>query len=62
MKRLYILYDERAAMGDTTKAMVLSCDYTLKGIKEDLELFPNAICYSYKDNGKELVDERREWI
>lgn len=64
-KRFYILYDDRAAAGDTDAAIVLD---TARSEKEALKLrgdYGGMSCFSYEEvpNGDQidLVDERFEW-
>lgn len=59
--RTYILYDSRAWGGETDEASVLvvcedneeACEY-----KGD---YGGMACFSYAEQGDQLIDERHEW-
>lgn len=62
MKRLYILYDSRAASGSTDAAVVYCTARSLKEAKRDKrEMFPDAVIYSYDATEKLLKDRRYEY-
>ena len=57
---LFILYDSRAAGGDTNRAAVLSTANTLKEIRDDSDdLYPDqgAVIFKYDATGVSLVNE-----
>lgn len=59
-KRMYLLYDGSAIL-DTNSAMVLD---TADSYEEAVETAPyhgQVCCYSYKEEGENLVDERLEF-
>ena len=61
-KRVYIVYDGRAAFGDTDDATVCCCADSLREARRDVkEDFPDGVIYSYIETPDgELIDERRE--
>ena len=60
--RKYILYDGRALNGDTWDATVLMSCASLKEAHEWKGEFGDAsVCYSYKVQGKTLVDKKWEF-
>jgi hypothetical protein len=62
MKRTYILYDSRAAdgMGTDEASVFVVCETEKEAISYCGD-FGGMACYSYKDDGKNLTDERHEW-
>jgi hypothetical protein len=61
-KRIYILYDSRAADGlGTDEASVLVVCETERQARSQCGEFGGMACYSYRDEGGELTDERHEW-
>ncbi len=61
-RRQYVLYDERAALGDTDDAAVLCCADSLTEARRDKRaMFPNAVIYEYDvaEDGKTLLNERQ---
>lgn len=60
-ERTFILYDDRAADGDTAGATVLVVCSSNKEAKTYRGDFGGMSCYSYQDKGGELVDETLEW-
>lgn len=59
--RIYILYDGRAATGDTEGATIfVVCDSEeeAQSYKDD---FGQSCCYSYRKQDNKLTDERHEW-
>lgn len=62
MSRLFILYDEWAMLEGTDEATVLCTANSLKEAKRDVRtMFPNAVIFSYANDGNQLVDEQFEW-
>ncbi len=62
-RRTYVIYDGRAALGDTDDSSVCCCADTLEEAKQDVrDMFPDGIVYSYEygEDGK-LINERFEW-
>lgn len=58
-EKLYVIYDERAMLGDTDDAQVLCTAHSLKEAKRDCRtMFPRGVIYEYDVHGKELVNER----
>lgn len=63
MSRMYILYDGRAAGGDTSEASVLVCCETYREAWSERKDYGGAsVCYSYRQSGKQLIDERYEFM
>lgn len=65
-QRLYILYDERAAITNTDDATVFCTADSDSEAKEDAKDFEPCVCFSYAHGEKikgryQLVDERYEW-
>ena len=60
-KRIYILYDDRAADGNVNDASVLVVCESEQEAKSYEGEFGGMSCYSYKDENGQLVDERHEW-
>jgi len=62
MDRVYILYDGRACgdqgTDDASPLVVCGRNKEAKGHKGD---FGAMACYSYRKDGKKLVDEQWEW-
>lgn len=60
-RRKYILYDSRAWGGDTSEASVLVvCEDDAEAQTYKGE-YGGMACFSYRVDGKNLVDERFEW-
>lgn len=60
-ERTYILYDSRAGDGNTEDATILVVcedEEEANSYKGD---FGGMVCFSYKDDGDKLTDERHEW-
>jgi len=60
-EHLWVLYDERAASGDTDDATVLCCANSLAEARRDKrQMFPTAVIYEYDvdTDGKTLINER----
>jgi len=58
MKHIFIIYDGRAAGGDTEDASVYeSCDTLQEAQKDRKEMFPDGVIYRYDINGKEMTNE-----
>ena len=65
MPHLFIIYDERAMLGETDEAAVLCTAKSLKEARRDVrEMFPRGVIYRYdiqpKPNGNpvpELINE-----
>lgn len=54
----YLLYDGRAASGDTENASVYTVSDSLKEARNDRdELFPDGVIFKYKDEGDNLTEE-----
>jgi hypothetical protein len=60
--RIFILYDKRAAFGDTSEAQVLGQEDTLSAAMRAARRTPDAVIYSYRSVGSQLLDERKEEI
>ena len=61
-KRVWILYDDRAADGmGTDDASVLVCCSSPAEAQSYKGDFGGMACYSHRDNNGELTDERYEW-
>lgn len=61
-KRVYILYDDRAADGlGTSDASVLVVCEDEQEAREYCGEFGAMACYSYREDGENLIDERHEW-
>ena len=62
MSRTYILYDDRAADGCGTgdASVLVVCESEKEAHTYEGE-FGGMACYSYAEEGKNLVDERFEW-
>lgn len=60
--RLFILYDDRAAdgLGAAEASVLVACgsNREAKSYRGD---FGGMACYSYRDEGGKLSDERFEW-
>ncbi len=60
--RTYVLYDDRAACGDTSEAFVLVVFESEEEAKTYKGDYGGMSCYSYKDDGDGMfIDERLEW-
>lgn len=59
-KRIYFVYDGRAAFGDTGRAIVLVTADSLSRAIERRQNFADSVIYSYDATGKYLTDERLE--
>ena len=60
-QRTYILYDSRACGGDTEDASVLVCCESNREACEYKGDYGPMACFSYRRDGRNLVDERFEW-
>lgn len=61
MTRVYLLYDGRAANGNTDEALIYCiADSMEEALRDKKEMFPDAIIYSYKKEGMDLLDEKIE--
>ena len=59
---MYILYDSRAARGDTSEASVLVTCEDDEEAKSYKGAFGAMCCFSYNNDSEvELTDERFEW-
>ena len=62
-KRLYVVYDERAILGDTDDAAVMvTCDSVKECMTCAGDFGVHCAVYSYAKKGNELVDERFEFV
>ena len=61
-KRAYILYDSRAAdgMGTDDASVLVACESNEEALSYRGE-YGGMACYSYREDGKNLVDEKFEW-
>lgn len=64
MERRFLVYDMRAAGGDTDDATVLCVEDTLKAaVRETRKSFGEGVVYSYAViDGDNLIDERMEKV
>jgi len=63
MSRSYVVYDMRAALGDTDDAAVLGAfGHERPSRREIRECFGEGVLFSYRDQNGELVDEILEAI
>ena len=61
--RLYIIYDGRAAFGDTDDATVMvACDSVDECWSYLGDFGDDCVVYSYLESGNDLIDERFEFI
>jgi len=63
--RMYIVYDGRAASGDTEKAQILLATDDFEEAKQSQREYGDAVIFSYKeitkeDGSRHLIDERLE--
>ncbi len=57
-EKLFIIYDERAVLGETDDAAVLCTAKSLKEARQDVRtMFPRGAIFSYDVQGEELVNE-----
>lgn len=62
-KRLYIIYDERTAMGNTGDARVMvTCDSVKECMTYAGDFGGHCAVYSYAKKGNELIGERFEFV
>jgi len=47
VKKMFIVYDERAACGDPDEAMVLGITDTIEGAREVRKANPGSVIYKY---------------
>jgi len=61
-KRVFVLFDGRAAGGmGTSDASVICVEENDKDAREVAKEYGQVACYSYRREGKNLVDEQWEW-
>ncbi len=59
--RQYILYDSRACGGDTEDASILVVCDSNREAKTYKGSYGAMACFSYRVDGKNMVDDRWEW-
>lgn len=61
--RRFILFDGRACNGVGTDdaTVLMSCNSEAEAHREKTEFGDASACYSYKEEGNKLTDEKWEW-
>ena len=61
--RMYVVYDGRAASGDTENASILLATMDLEEVKQTLPYLGDAVVFSYrevvKDDGSHHLEDQR---
>ncbi len=60
MKRIYVVFDQRALQDPDDASIYVAGARTLKQALKDAKGFEPCVIYSYKENGKYLEDQKFE--